>query len=58
MTENEKKLLKELKSMIESYDIAMSVLKDSVAGGCVRGAFIPVIIDARKVVAEVEKEEN
>jgi hypothetical protein len=55
MTTNEENLHNQLKSMIESYDIAMSVLKDSVAGVVVRGAFIFTINNARNLVAEVEK---
>jgi hypothetical protein len=55
MTTNENILHEQLKSMVESYDIAMSVLKDSVAGGVVRGAFITTINKARNLVAEDEK---
>lgn len=52
MTTNEKKLFRQLKGMVESYDVAMSVLKDSVAGGVVRGAFINEIDNARKLIEE------
>lgn len=54
MTENEKKLLKQLESMVESYDIAMGVFKDSVAGGVMRGAFVGTISPARKLVDDMK----
>jgi len=54
MTENEKKLIKQLNGMVESYNIAMDVLKDSVAGGVVRGAFISQLKNARKLLDDIE----
>jgi hypothetical protein len=52
---NEEKLLRQLIGMVESYDIAIDVLKESVAGGVVRGAFINEIEDARKLIKEITK---
>ncbi len=54
-TYTEEKLLLQLIGMVDSYDIAMNILKDSVAGGVVRGAFITEIENARKLIDKIKK---
>ena len=53
-TYNEEKLLRQLIGMVDSYDVAMGVLKDSIAAGVVRGAFITEISDARKLIDDIK----
>lgn len=55
MTESEQKLIERLKGMVESYEIAMDILKvNPIASGVVYGAFIHEIIPVKKLLKELE----
>ncbi len=55
MTNKEKQLLQRLKGMVESYEIALETLKDSVASGVVRGEFMTEIKEAQQLIKEVKE---
>jgi hypothetical protein len=56
MTENEKKLIKRLRGMIESYETSMHILKNSFGAGVVYGAFQQEPKLAQELIDQIEKE--